>query len=247
MQSVPENTTPSPAGEGTTKMKKVILAIPGDSFSSKFLISWTNTVLSLFASPKYDIAVAPGTGSFVQYVRMQTLGLDVGRGVDQKPFNGDDFDIWLTIDSDIIFSPEQIFELLDSTEKHPAVSGVYRMSDLQHFAAVQNWDENYFAKHRTYEFLTQESLDKWKSETGLKFMPVNYVGLGFFACRKEVLYKMQYPYFDGEIKECISDTGVLMRDNSSEDVCFCHNIAKAGYEIVVNTDLRVGHLKPLVI
>lgn len=248
MQSEDVNTViTSDTSVDSTPKKKVIIAIPGDSFSSKFLLSWTNTIISLFTSPKYDIAIAPGTGSFVQYVRMQTLGLDIGRGIDQKPFNGDDFDIWLTIDSDIIFTPDQIFELLEATDKHPVVSGLYRMADLQHFAAVQNWDQNYFAKHKVFEYLTQEKVDQWKSETGLKYMPVNYTGLGFFACRKEVLYKMQYPYFDGDLKECISDTGVVMRDVSSEDVCFCHNITKAGYEIVVNVDIRVGHLKPLVI
>lgn len=248
MQSEIENTiiAPPTSSESVLK-KKVILAIPGDSFSSKFLIAWSNTIISLWASPKYEFAIAPGTGSFVQYVRMQTLGLDVTRGVTQKPFNGDDYDIWLTIDSDIIFSADQIFELLDSTDKHPVVAGLYRMIDLQHFAVVKNWDMNYFAKNGTFEFLTQEKVDNWKSETGLKFMPVNYSGLGFFACRREVLDKMEYPYFNGEIKEVVSDKGVVMRDSSSEDVCFCHNIAKAGYEIVVNVDLRVGHLKSLVI
>lgn len=249
MQSEPENTivtTPATNTESTPR-KRVIIAVPGDTFSSKFLIAWSNTLISLWASPKYDFAIAPGTGSHVQFVRMQTLGLDISRGVTQKPFNGDNYDIWLTIDSDIIFSADQIIELLDSTEKHPVVSGLYRMLDLQHFAAVKTWDTNYFAKNGRFEFLTQENIDAWKSETGLKFMPVNYTGLGFFACRREVLDKMEYPYFNGDIQEVVSDEGVVMRDNSSEDVYFCHNISKAGYEIVLNVDLRVGHLKQLVI
>jgi hypothetical protein len=43
---------------------------------------------------------------------MKTLGLDVLRGADQKPFGGQvDYDIWLTIDSDIVFTPEQLIEL----------------------------------------------------------------------------------------------------------------------------------------
>jgi hypothetical protein len=227
--------------------KKVVIGLPGDNFSSKFMVSWSNALASMWTSDKYDIAVAPGTGSFVTFVRMQTLGLDVKRGITQKPFNGDNFDIWVTIDSDVIFNPEHLFELLDATEKHPVVAGVYRMSDLEHFAVVKTWDTNYFAKNGTFQFLKQEDLTNWKSETGLKYMPINYTGLGFFACRKEVLDKMVYPYFDGSLKEIVGDDGVVMKDISSEDVNFCQNITKAGFEIVINVDLRVGHLKPLVI
>ena len=209
--------------------------------------SWSNALAALWVSDKYEVAVAPGSGSFVTFVRMQTLGLDVKRGINQKPFNGDDFDIWVTIDSDVIFNPDHLMELLDATEKHPVVAGLYRMADLEHFAVVKNWDHMYFAKNGTFEFLTQDAVTKWKSETGLKYMPINYTGLGFFACRKEVLYKMTYPYFNGDLKEITGDDGTIMRDISSEDVNFCQNISKAGYEIVVNVDLRVGHLKPLVI
>lgn len=227
--------------------KKVILAIPGDNFSSKFVLSLVNTALALWTSEKYDFMIAQGTGSMVHFVRMQTLGLDTRRGINQKPFNGDDYDIWLTIDSDIIFGVEQIFELLESTEKYPVVSGLYKMADMHHFAAVEHWDTNYYSLNATYQFLTKDILDKWKSRSKSKFMKVNYVGMGFMAVRKEVLDKMRYPYFDGELKDSISDTGIIMRDMSSEDVCFCHNIANAGYSIFINTDLRVGHLKPFVI
>ena len=229
------------------KKKKVILGLPGDNFSSKFLMSFANTFLNLLNSDKYEIGIAPGTGSMVHFVRMQTLGLDITRGITQKPFDGNDFDIWMTIDSDIIFSPEQVIELLDSTEQHSAVSGLYRMADLKNFAAVQNWDKKYFSQHATYEFVTQEILDKWKSDSKPKFMPINYAGLGFFACRREVLDNMVYPYFDGPLKESVYKDGTLMRDMSSEDVNFCHNIQKAGYDIHLNTEIRVGHLKPLVI
>ena len=43
---------------------------------------------------------------------MQTLGLYVLRGIQQKPFNNLDFDIWVTIDSDIIFTPQQLIDLI---------------------------------------------------------------------------------------------------------------------------------------
>lgn len=229
------------------KKKKVIIGLPGDNFSSKFIVSWSNALAALWMSDKYEIAVAPASGSYVTFVRMQTLGLDVRRGVTQKPFNGDNFDIWVTIDSDVIFNANHLIELIEATDKHPVVAGIYKMSDLENYAAVRTWDTNYFAKNGTFEFIKQEAIDKWKSETELKYMPICYTGMGFFACRKEVLDKMTYPYFDGELREVTGDNGVIMKDISSEDVNFCQNIIKAGYEIVIDVDLRVGHLKPLVI
>lgn len=229
------------------KKKRVVIGLPGDNFCSKFLISWTNVIANIITSNKYDIVVAPGTGSFVPFVRMTTLGLDVLRGENQKPFNGNDYDVWVTIDSDIIFNVEQFIELIDSTEKHPVVAGMYRMSDLVHYAIVKDWDFEYFKKNGTFEFLTPEKVEEWKKETELKFMPVHYTGMGFFACRKEVLDKLKYPYFDGPLHEIEGENGVKLRDISSEDVNFCKNILNEGFDIVVNTDIRVGHLKPLVI
>jgi hypothetical protein len=71
--------------------------------------------------------------------------------------------------------------------------------------------------------------------------------MGFFAVKSEVLRKMTYPYFQGELQEFITDDGLVLRDLCSEDVSFCKNILKLGYSIVVNTDIRVGHLKPIVV
>lgn len=227
--------------------KTIIIAIPGDSFSSKFLVAWTNTLSVLIGSGKYNIIIAPATGSYVSFVRMRTLGLDVRRGITQKPFNGEHYDVWITIDSDIIFTPDSLISLIESTEKHPVVSGMYRMADLVNLATVKTWDTDYFTKNGTFEFLTEEAVAAWKKETELRYMPVHYTGMGFFACRKEVLDKLTYPYFDGKLEEIVGDDGKVLRDLSSEDVYFCKNIIAAGYEIVLDTDLRVGHLKPLVI
>ena len=228
-------------------LKKIVFALPGDNFSSKFLISWTATISKVLEMQKYDITISPATGSFVSFVRMKTLGLDTLRGDMQKPFNGQDFDVWITIDSDIVFTPEQVIELIESTEHHPVVSGMYRMSDLMNFAFVKDWDTNYFKEHGSFKFITPEDIEMWKKETGFKYYPVAYAGMGFMAVKRDVLDKMKYPYFDSELSVIIADDGKTLKDICSEDVSFSQNIIKAGYQIMVNTDIRVGHLKQLVI
>lgn len=229
------------------KKKKIVIGLPGDNFSSKFLLSWTSTLNTLWESGKYDLIVSPGVSSYVTFARMQTLGLDVLRGIQQKPFDNIDFDVWITIDSDVIFTPAQVIELIESTAIHPVVSGMYRMSNLTNYAIVKEWDTDFFAKNGFFEFITPQYVDDWKKETGLKYLPVHYAGMGFFAVRSDVLKKMTYPYFQGEVQEIITDDGKILRELCSEDVNFCKNILKLGYTIVVNTDLRVGHSKPIVI
>ena len=223
-------------------MKKVIIALPGRQYSGDFLINWTQTLL-LLVNKGYVVRIINEYSSFVSFSRMKTLGLDVMRGADQKPFeNQHDYDVWLTIDSDIIFTPEQVIELIEDTDKYPVVSGLYRMTDLKHYAAVKEWDIDYFKSHGTFKFIGINDLDRRK-----KYIKVAYNGMGFFACRREVLEKMKYPYFNYPLIEMEDEDGKLIRDMCSEDVAFCKNISDAGYDIIVNSRMRVGHEKTLVI
>lgn len=230
------------------KPKCIVFALPGCSFSNNFLKSWTQTLFVLFEK-KYKVIISCDYSSFVPFSRMNTLGLDVGRGPNQKPFNGElDYDIWLTIDSDIVFTPDQILELIENTEKYPIVSGLYKMKDMKHYACVQDWDEQYFLKNRCFQFMTPEKVEQHKKETGKKFMDVAYNGMGFFACRRGVIESIKYPYFHRELQEIRDENGnIVMVDMCSEDVAFCKNLIDAGYSICVNCDLVVGHEKSLVI
>jgi len=228
--------------------KRVILALPGDNFSSAFLMSLLATMNALLDSNKYQLIISPGISSYVTFARMQTLGLNVLRGSEQKVFNGEAFDYWITIDSDQVFSPVQIIDLLDSLETHPVVAGCYRMSNLTHYPVVEEWDTEFFKKNGSFEFMGVEKLEAWKKENeGENFLKVSYAGMGFFGMRKEVLDAMKYPYFDSEATTIEGENGVVLNDIMSEDVAFCKNIQKAGYDIMLKATLRVGHEKKIVL
>ena len=222
---------------------KIIIALPGREFSGSFLVHWTETVMHLMRLG-HEIRMVNEYSSFVPFSRMKTLGLDVLRGATQLPFGGQvEYDVWLTIDSDIFFIPEQVVELIEDTKKYPVVSGIYRMTDLKHYAAVKEWDTEYFKKTGSFKFLTEEDL-KADDE---KYMTVAYNGMGFFACRKGVIENLKYPYFSYPLIEMKTEDGKILRDMCSEDVAFCKNLKDAGYRVVVNKTLRVGHEKMLVI
>ena len=150
-------------------MKTVVIALPGREYSGNFLTRWSETLMVL-TQKGYKVALINDYSSFVPFSRMKTLGLDVMRGATQVPYDGNmDYDVWLTIDSDIVFKHDQVIELIEDTDKYPVVSGLYRMTDFKHYAAVKEWDVDYFKKHGTFEFLKVDGLD-----TSEKYMKLAY-------------------------------------------------------------------------
>jgi hypothetical protein len=233
--------------EELPKKKRIVIGIPGSSFSNHFLISWTRSLYALWESGKYEVIVSPGTSSFVPFARMKTMGLDVLRGQDQKPFNGLEYDIYITIDSDMVFNPDQLIDLIESTDVHNVVAGHYLMADCKSSAVVKDWNTEYFSKNGSFEFMTPKDIETWKNATGSKFIPVSYVGLGFFAIKKEVLDKLKYPYYNSELQQIKTEDGSLLVDICGEDVALCKNIQSAGYQVFVNADIRIGHEKSLIL
>lgn len=258
----------SPLVEKEQRKIRVVVGLPGSSFTQGFLLSWSQALYQLVQSGRYEVMLSPGKSSFVSFARMQTLGLNVLRGKNQKPFNGEGYDVFVSIDSDIVFPPLALMELIESTQLHPVVSGYYMMSDNKHFAVVKDWNKEYFMKNGTFPFLTPADFDPYikkakeymderkraeeNNETLPKqilpdFLNVSYTGMGFFACRKEVLDSMKYPYFNRELQRMRTSEGLEIEDMCSEDVAFCKNISDAGYDIMVHTQLRVGHEKSVVL
>ena len=222
-------------------MTKVIIALPGRTFSGGFMLNLLETVQTL-KSKNYTVMIINEYSSYVTYSRMKTLGLDVRRGADQKPFDGKlDYDVWLTIDSDVIFTPKQVMEIIEDTDKYPVVSGMYRLGTTQ-YSPVQEWNTEYFKKNGYFEFMSKDSIDPNK-----KYISVAYNGMGLFACTKEVLESLKYPYFHHPPIELDLEDGNSVTEMVSEDVAFCRNIKEAGYDITVNTNIIVGHEKKLIL
>ena len=257
----------SAASASEPRKTRVMIGLPGSSFTQGFVLSWSQALYHLIHSGQYEVMICPGASSFVSFARMQTLGADVLRGKNQKPFNGADYDVFVSIDSDIVFPSAALLELIEATRIHPVVSGYYMMADNKNFAVVKDWNKEHFLKNGCFPFLTPADLDpylqrakeqvdarKKAQEEGTpihsfvpEFMNVSYAGMGFFACRKEVLDKLSYPFFHRELQRMRASDGTEIVDMCSEDVAFCKNIADAGYDIMLHTQLRVGHEKMVVL
>ena len=211
--------------------------MPGRMYSREFLLAWSDLLMQA-SSRGHQIMISQQYSSVVHFARAKCLGGDVLKGPDQKPFQGQvEYDAMMWIDSDVIFKPDDLFELLESP--HDVTAGLYMMEDLQHFAAVKEWDEEFFSKNGTFKFLSPPEV---ADESTPRYLPVAYSGMGWMLIRKGVVESLKYPWFWSELQS----VGSLV-DMNSEDVSFCKAIQAAGHAIHVDTKVRVGHQKLMLI
>jgi len=212
-------------------MKNIIFAIPGREFSGNFLQCWTDTLLKC-VNNGINPLLSNKFSSMVSYARCLCLGADVRRGVHQEPFGGKiDYEYIMWIDSDIIFSLDQIEKLI-SYDKD-IVSGIYKMENGRNYACVKDWNQDHYTKHGAFYFLQEEDC---KPHKGL--MEVEYNGMGFMLMKKGVLEKVEYPWFR-QMKKQIGN----LEDYCSEDVGFCQLAREAGFKIFIDPQMVVGHEK----
>ena len=183
--------------------------------------------------------------SVVHFARAQCLGGNVLAGEDQKPFQGQvEYDYIMWIDSDIVFSPDDFLKLLDSP--HGVTCGSYSV-DLQRLAVVKEWVEEYFKKNGSFEFITPDMVKGAKDLTGERYVEVSYAGMGWMLIKNGVLEDLKYPWFRSDMQTMTTDDGKTIIDVASEDVSFCRALKAANHPVMLDTDIRVGHLKLLVI
>jgi hypothetical protein len=220
-------------------MKKIIFCLPGREFSGRFLQCWTELVHACLANGIQPI-MSQQYSPLLYYVRNMCLGGDTVAGIDQKPFQGKvDYDYIMWIDSDIVFSPDQFFKLIDADKD--IVSGLYKMQNNTHYATVEEWNHDFFLKHGSYQFLTPERISKKKD-----LFPVAYTGFGWMLMKKGVFESLEYPWFQPTWKE-YEYKGKQIKEFTMEDVAFCDLIQQKGYQIWIDPKVVVGHEKMMVL
>ena len=223
-----------------TESKKpltVVFCLPGRSFERRFLLSWT-TLFAACLQRGIAIKIAQEYSSVVHFARAKCLGGDVLAGKHQVPFQGTlDYDYIMWIDSDVVFKPDDFFALLESP--HPVTAGYYMMEDDTHVATVENWDIDFFLKNASFKFLTVEDIKARKE----RYIPVSYTGMGWMLIRRGAIERIEYPWFYRPAEVI----GGKVIDMASDDVAFCKNLMDAGVPIMLDTQVRVGHIKNRVL
>jgi hypothetical protein len=224
-----------PLASQLKKKPFIIFCVPGNNFSGNFLTCWTNTIQYCLAN-NIDFSLSNQYSSVVHFARSKCLGGDVLRGVNQKPFNGKiEYTHIMWLDSDMVWSPEQIGSLL--LREVPVVAGLYSQEDRNSLIAVEKWDETYFKEHGLFEYMNRKKIE------GLKqLIPVVYAGMGFMLVTKAAMESIEYPWFTS-LEKKIND----LIDITGEDAAFCLRLNDKGFTILVDPTIMVGHEKKVVI
>lgn len=233
--------------EPLPKKMTIVFCIPGNSFSNEFLRCWTELFAYCITNNITPI-LSTTYCSNVFFVRNKCLLGNNLNGIHQKPFQGQiDYDYVMWIDSDQVFSVDMFKRLL--AHQKDIVSGMYMMSNLKHLAVVPKMDADYFVKNGSFEFLSRESLIEWKKEnTESSLMDVDYCGMGFMLIKRGVLETLEYPWFQPKLTTIQDMCGnIIVQDYNSEDVYLCKTLKDKGYQILVDTDVLVGHEKAIVL
>jgi len=147
------------------------------------------------------------------------------------------FDYLLFIDSDIIFTYEDIQKLLG--HKKDIIAGLYFAKGTPFFPVAGYYDinkiENGFPK------ITKEQV------TSKKLLEVDWAGCGFLLLKREIIDRIEYPWFDMRVIDLpkpLKRSGgfVIKKELLSEDISFCTRLKEIGYKIYLDTNVLLKHL-----
>jgi hypothetical protein len=245
-QSQPVNSTPAQKPH-----IKVVFCIPGREFTANFLQSWTNLCNAMYQNG-ISFALSNAYSPVVYYARSACLRAHVLRGRNQKPFNAEiTYDYIMWIDSDIVFTPEDFFKILQRMEQNKELqllSGTYLMADGHHTTCVDLWDEEYFSQNGSFKFLTlpevQAKLNQPEVKAKNGIFDCVYIGFGFLMVRYGVHESFEYPFFKPQFHEL---KGGEIYDFSSEDASFFLELREKGIKCYVDPTVHVGHEKSIVL
>lgn len=139
------------------------------------------------------------------------------------------FDYYLSIDSDMEFAPEQVEALLN--RNLPIVSAKYKYRFDDQLSVSGKYLNNIEGLTHISNFFTMSS-------KGLN--EVDWFGSGMFLCTRQTIQSMSYPWFWMGLIEYKED-GLTKVSYITEDVGFCINARRHGFQLFVDFDTKVIH------
>jgi len=222
------------------KGKAIVFCLPGRGVSYTFLKNFVQLCFECVQQGA-SIQISQDYSSMVNFARCKVLGANVLKGPDQLPWQGKlQYDYQLWIDSDIVFNLEAFYKLVWMDKDIAA--GWYCTEDGR-TTSVAHWlEEDEFEKNGGV--MNHEMVDGIQKRR--KPFTCDYTGFGWVMIKKGVFEHpdMKYPWFAPQMQ--VFDSGEV-QDMCGEDVSFCLEAIKAGFEIWCDPTVRVGHEKTRII
>lgn len=226
--------------------KKLILCLPGNSYSGDFLkniIRFNNELVK----SGIDVYLSNYYSSEVYRVRDIVAGGDASRGRYQAPFGTqiDSYDYLMWIDSDIIFNLKNFEDLIEMDKE--VACGWYMQPDntvslgfieqIEAETKIKKAKEIYDTKY-IYRFRKDNEISE-RTEP----YKIGWAGMGWMLMKQGVMEKIEYPWFAPKVVRNTEELNVVC----GEDVSFALKLKDAKIDIWAHPLVRVGHEKVRVI
>jgi len=141
------------------------------------------------------------------------------------------------MDADMIFPPSTIVHLIEKAKELNTkfITGVYYQRLGQHLPVL--WRKNPVLLDGTIAPLLTDKKDKNEAYLHHFIVPpektpvkADVAGFGCIAMHREMLEKIEFPYFK------------TISDDCSEDFYFCIKAKEAGYQLWADPSLELGHM-----
>lgn len=208
---------------------KLVFCFPGQSFSKNWMAAWNDTIRWLYKN-NIEYITINAYSPVIYNCRNMLLGATGNPPRTFQPFNGTvDYDWIIWIDSDNIWTPADLEQLISNAE-HKIVTGLYIQHDNKTYAqAVFHGDSK-----TNLLWLPKELVQV----NGNRFQ-VAATGMGFMAVQKGVFESMECPFFRPVEYEVNDETTAFL----SEDTGFCHRAINAGYDVWADPQIQIQHEK----
>jgi len=178
-------------------------------------------------SKDFFVEIMEIQGSSISFIR----NIGVNKGSSEKVRqSGFEYDYYLSVDSDISFTPEHLLQLM---KRNLDVVGAAYQYRAQPDLLVAGHFDNSEGVVRVEKFLTIDAM-------GLK--EVDWIGAGFTLIKKDVLEAMDYPWYREKIVEYDDGSGEKSAIWVGEDVGFCLGARQKGFKVFCDCDCHVRHL-----
>ena len=187
------------------------------------------TVISLLETARDDPTVG--------FIFRTGIYLDDERNLVVEEFMAGDKDWLLFADSDVTWTPKDIHTLLPDVvdAENRCVSGVYLRATSE--LATCLWDFNY--ETNLFDPIVYERLlERPRDDQG--YIAVDAAGCGFMAIHRSLLEEMLAMWHKPTSPFC---EPIMNGVHMGEDFGFCARLKHMGYNVLVQPDVKLGHLK----
>lgn len=221
---------------------KIIFCLPGNTFSGIFLQNFV-ILTDWCRNNKIDFQICNYFSSYVTHSRNHLMQGTILRPTIQAPFDGKiEYDYLMWIDSDMVFTPENLKKLIDVAEskkykKDYVFSGVYYQTIVDNTTIIEKWIDKEFTNPKNQLMTTRQQIKERKEP-----FTADAIGWGWVLVRKGFFEQIPYPWFDNlHIK--VGDKEEI----TSEDFGLCLKAKKQKLKIWIDPTNVVGHEKHTVI